>query len=240
MEPSKAMDTLRSFLGKYFYFCLSLLIAVVVVYGFSHTVNDNLIHAHPIRPIILWFHAIAFCGWVVFFIVQSALVRTHNVSIHRKLGWFGLALGIAMIVLGYTTAVTMAKYRVINPGPFGDPAPFLIVPFHDITSFAIFFTLAIWYRKKPELHRRFIFIASCVLTAAAFGRFPTPLAENWWNVGVDSLVFLGMVRDLIVMKRVHRIYCWALPCMIVVQVIQVHIVNHPCAAWLGIAHWLMR
>jgi hypothetical protein len=42
------------------------------------------------------------------------------------------------------------------------------------------------------------------------------------------------------MKRVHAIYLWALPCMVIAQVVQVHISDHPCAQWLAIAHWLMR
>ena len=38
---------------KYFYLCMSLLIAAVVVYGFSHTIENKLIHGNPRRP-ILW------------------------------------------------------------------------------------------------------------------------------------------------------------------------------------------
>ena len=53
---------LSRFLNQYFYFCMSLLIAAVVVYGFSHTVNDNLIHATPPRPWILWLHGAVFSG----------------------------------------------------------------------------------------------------------------------------------------------------------------------------------
>jgi hypothetical protein len=39
-----------NFLRQYFYFCMSLLIAVVVIYGFSHTIGHNLLHPSPIRP----------------------------------------------------------------------------------------------------------------------------------------------------------------------------------------------
>jgi len=230
---------MKNFLNKYFYFCMSLLIAVVVVYGFSHTVNDNLVHAHPIRPFILWCHAIAFSSWVVFFIVQSGLVRVRKVSIHRTLGWFGLALGIAMIVLGVTTAVTMAKFHAANGGGFGDAAAFLAIPLHDMVEFGTFFTLAIWWRKRPEWHRRFILIASCALTAAAWGRAPF-LPFPWFYSGVDCLVLLGAVRDLIVMKRVHPIYLWALPAMIVAQTITIHILTHQTAAWMSFAGWLKR
>jgi hypothetical protein len=64
-------------LDKYFYFMMSLLIAAVVVYGFSRTLGKNLIHADEPRPFILYIHASVFFGWVFFLVVQSALVRTH-------------------------------------------------------------------------------------------------------------------------------------------------------------------
>jgi hypothetical protein len=43
-----------------FYFPMSLLIAAMVAWGFSHTINDNLFHPAVPRPILLWFHAVAF------------------------------------------------------------------------------------------------------------------------------------------------------------------------------------
>src|SRR5262249_52530168 len=51
-------------LGQSFYFFMSLLIAGVVVYGFSHSVNQRLIHPSSPRPLILYFHAPIFAGWV--------------------------------------------------------------------------------------------------------------------------------------------------------------------------------
>src|ERR1700733_8062479 len=104
--------TPAAFLRKYFYFCMSLLIAVVVVYGFSQTIAHNLLHASPLPPFILTIHAIVFPGWVLFFNLQSALVRTRNVPLHRTLGWFGLALGIALLVLGYFTAIAMDRFHM--------------------------------------------------------------------------------------------------------------------------------
>src|ERR1051325_2699953 len=67
-------------LDKYFYFLMSLLIPLIVMYGFTYTLDKNLIHPAIPRPTILYFHAAVFSGWLVFFILQSALVRTHNVQ----------------------------------------------------------------------------------------------------------------------------------------------------------------
>jgi hypothetical protein len=68
---------------------MSLLIAVVVAFGFSQTIDMNLIHPSIPRPFLLYVHAAVFTGWLVFFILQSALVRTSNVRIHRAVGAFG-------------------------------------------------------------------------------------------------------------------------------------------------------
>jgi hypothetical protein len=40
----------------------------------------------------------------------------------------------------------------------------------------------------------------------------------WFYSGVDALILLGVVRDLIVMKKVQRVYWYALPALIVAQV----------------------
>jgi hypothetical protein len=37
----------------------------------------------------------------VFFIVQSALIRSHNVRVHRRLGWFGVGLAVAIVVSAF-------------------------------------------------------------------------------------------------------------------------------------------
>lgn len=61
-------------------------------------------------------------------------------------------------------------------------------------------------------------MASCGLTAAAFVRFPAMFHPwPWYYVGVDLLVLLGVLRDLIVNRRVHAVYLCGLPILIVAQ-----------------------
>ena len=235
-----AANRLRGLLGQYFYFFMSLLIAAAVVYGFSHTIDQNLIHAVPVRPWILYVHATVFSGWVIFFIAQSSLVRLHKVSVHRTLGWFGVALGVVMPVLGISTAIVMDRF-IIAHFHEQDAAPFLAIQFNDMVSFAVCFALAIVWRRKPEFHRRLILIATCALTAAAFARFPgmgLPML-GWSYVCVDSLIVLGVARDLIVNRRIHQVYLCALPVMIVLQTTAVHLFRAAPPQWLRITHAIL-
>jgi hypothetical protein len=221
-----------------FYFWMSLLIAVVVVYGFSFTVNKNLFHPPSARPAVLYVHAALFTGWLAFFVVQSALVRTRNVQVHRKLGWFGLAMGVAIPFVGVTTAIVMNRMHMLE-GDTTAPA-FLIVPLWDMVSFTTTFALAFYWRTKPEYHRRLILMASCALTAAAFGRFPVgAIRDVWFYAGVDGLILLGVVRDLLVTKRVHPVYLYGLPPLVIGQITIMYTSLHSLPVWMRIAHAIL-
>ena len=226
-------------LDQYFYLFMSLLIVMVVVYGFSSTVDKNLIHPTLRRPLVLYIHATIFSGWVVFFILQSALIRTHNARVHRLIGWFGVGLGVTMPVLGIITAIPMARFNTLYLHST-TAASDLIIPFFDMIAFTIPLALAIYWRKRPEFHRRLLLIASCALTAAAFGRFPPGLLPPFlFYAGVDLLILFGVVHDQIVNRRIHRVYFYGLPVFIICQIVVTYTDFHRLPYWLKIAHVIL-
>lgn len=233
VRPSRAITGRNGIIDKYFYFAMSLLVIALIIWGFGHTANENLFHPDIPRPTILWVHAATFSTWALFFLLQSALVRTHNVRIHRTLGWFGAALGGFMIPLGLTTAVIMTRFHVHQLHQ-PEQALFQGVQWNDMLCFTTFFVLAVYWRRKPELHRRCIFIATAVLTAAAFGRFPALL--NTFYIGVDAVILLGVIRDLLVNRRVHPIYRIALPAVIISQSAAMVLLLDPPAWWVRLSH----
>jgi hypothetical protein len=219
-------------IDRYFYFCMSLLFAAIVAIGFSRTVNQNLFHPATSRPRILWFHAGAFTGWVVFFIFQSALVRTRNIKWHRFFGWFGAALAAVMVVLGIITAIVMGRFDAVQ---LHQPDPtFLGIPFLDMAAFATLVSLAIFWRKTSELHRRLLFIATCVLLDAPFGRFDYIFNNNLFYVCLDMVILLGVARDLLVNRRVHAVYRYVLPILIACQCFTIYLWHGAAAWWVGI------
>lgn len=233
-KPSR----LSRFLNRYFYFCMSLLVAAVVVSGFGQTVNQHLIHATPERPWLLWVHGSVFSGWVLFFIFQSALVRTHNVKLHRTIGWFGAGLGAVIPVLGISTAFVMDRFEVAILHLPREAYAFFSIQLLDIASFTIAFWLAVFWRSKPEFHRRLVLIATCVLTSAAFSRIPH-LGVVSAYFGVDGLILLGVVRDLIVTRKMNVVYRYALPALLVFQSVMVGLWMRGPAWWVKATEALM-
>jgi hypothetical protein len=223
---------------KYFYFAMSLLTAVLVVWGFSHTVMDNLVHATPARPELLWVHGAVFSGWVVFYILQTSLVRTHNVRVHRTLGWFGAGLGAAMVVLGISVSLVMGHFDLVREHLAGAPE-FELVGFYDMVAFGTLLALGIWWRKKPVLHRPLIFMATCVLLDAAFGRFDYIFNHHLFFWCVDGVILLGVLRDLVVDERVNKVYVWGLPILAVAQWAVVRTVFGPAQWWARLSHSMM-
>lgn len=232
LEAVRLPTQARGWSDGWFYFYCACSIGVVVAYGFAQTISENLLHADIPRPIVLWIHASVFFCWIGFFALQTTLVRSRRVIWHRRFGVAILILGGTMPVLGIATALVMARFDVVHG--LRDPvymAAHLSIPLNDMLSFGGALAAAAWWRKRPDAHRRLMLIATCLLTAAAFPRFPfitfQPLR---WYGGVDVLLLLGVAHDLIVHRRIHAAYAIAVPPVLIGQVV---------AMWLFLTrpHW---
>jgi hypothetical protein len=218
---------------------MAIAIVLVVAFGFGRTVNEGLLHPPSPRPPILFLHAAVFTAWVLLFATQAVLVRFDRVGWHRGLGLAGVALGGLVPVVGIATALAMTRLHRAEGATGGEA--FLIVSFFDMLAFAVTFGLAIWWRGRPEYHRRLMLMASCGLTVAAFARFPSWLMpDNAWYVGVDALIGAGVARDWIVLRSVHPVYQYGIPVLVLGQTTTMWIYLSGSPAWTAIAHSLLR
>jgi hypothetical protein len=165
-------------------------------------------------------------------------VRVRRVSVHRLLGWFGAALATVMVVLGTTVSIVMTRFdmSVLHQT---DVASFMSIPFEDMIVFGSCVASAIYWRTRPEYHRRLIFIASCVLMDAAIGRFDFWYNHSIFYAGLDLLIVLGMLRDWVVDGRVHKVYFYALPPMILLQSLAVYLWRVNPVWWQAITHAIL-
>jgi len=83
---------------------------------------------------------------------------------------------------------------------------------------------------KPELHRRFLVLATCGLLSAGFGRFDYVFDHGLFYVGVDAMMLLGVARDLLVDRRVHKVYLYGIPVLVVGQNLAIYL-------WRGAPGW---
>jgi hypothetical protein len=88
-----------------------------------------------------------------------------------------------------------------------------------MVGFATTFVLAVRWRRRPELHRRLMFMATAVLTAAAWGRMSFLDHAEWFYAAVDLLIAIAALRDLVVERRIHRVYLVGLPVLMFGQLL---------------------
>ena len=95
------------------------------------------------------------------------------------------------------------------------------------------------WRRKPELHRRLLFIATCGLLDAAFGRFDYLYLHGLFFPCLDGVILLGVLRDVLVNRRVHRVYINALPGLFTVQAVVTYTWMSSSTWWVKLAHSIL-
>ena len=197
------------------FFPLSVaVIWVVIMLGFVPDIMRHVASDEPDYPLIIHIHAVAFVGFLVLLSVQVALIRGRRYVVHRRLGAFGGALALAMVVLGPWAAIV--SERVHFGTKLGDP-PFLSVEFIEMIVFALQVGLAIWLRRDAAAHKRLMLLGTLFLTTAGFGRWLAdplqallgdgflPFLAAFFGGTIFLVVGLG-TYDIITRHRLHPAY----------------------------------
>jgi hypothetical protein len=225
-----------------FYTGMAIAMLFTALFGFSRTYFLGLISGHAatitgrVPNATVHLHALLFTSWLVLFIVQTSLIATHQVKVHRKLGYFGVALAAAMVVVGVRTAVEAARVGAVPPG--NNPWNFIAIPFGDIITFAGFFLAAVLWRNDRDKHKRLMILASTCLMSAALVRWPGVLSVGPLLSYVLTLLFpiAAAVYDRRLRGRVHPVYWWGLAVIALGIPLRVILLNSP--AWRHAMHSL--
>jgi hypothetical protein len=71
---------------------------------------------------------------------------------------------------------------------------------------------------------------------AAVGRFAFIFDHNLFYPCLDLLIVFGMGRDLVVDGRIHKVYRYALPPIVVLQILAVYLWRVNPGWWQSITH----
>jgi hypothetical protein len=189
-------------------------------------------------PLLLRIHGFAFTSWLAIFAVQSALVAGRRVDLHRSLGIAGAALAAAVFVIGVTTAIVSARHNVAAGGDA--TLSFLAIPLGDMITFVALVATALYYRRKPEIHKRLMLLATVSILGAAFARWPLAIVAAGhvrFFGATDSLAAAGPLYDLLSRRRVHPAYICGGLFLVASQVVRVYVSG--THAWLAVARALV-
>lgn len=246
----------RALVRTRFYFWLSLACLAIGVGGFAPTYWIQVPAGSFTGTPLMHIHALVFTGWLLLLVGQNWRIAQGRLDHHRAWGLVGISLATLMLAVGYTTAVVGLEERLARG--FGEPAmAFLIVPFFSITTFFGFVIAAVANIRRPEWHKRFMFVATIAALQAAIARFfllfrqgfewggrpgelpPLPVNATLPAFLVASLVIVaGIVFDWRNRGKPHPAWVIGLAVLFVGQLLRAPVSATP--AWLAFAEWTTR
>ena len=187
---------------------------------------------------LLHVHGFVFTSWILLFVVQTTLVAAHRTDIHRRLGILGGVIAVLMVLIGFTTAVIRASQGA-TPAPDVSALSFLVVPLGDISVFAVLIGAGFYYRRRPDVHKRLMLLATISISAAAIARLPFAIMQAGppaFFGFTDLLIVICVLYDLITLRRIHRTTALAGLLIILSQPLRLFVGG--THAWLSFAAWL--
>lgn len=220
---------------------VALLFPMVVVIGFARTYYlRSVFHGPASTTWLVTAHGLLMSAWVVFFIAQVWLIRSKNARVHMKLGWFGVALASAMIIVGFLTGVSAAKYGSPSTPPGIPPISFFAVPFFDLVVFAALFGAAIYYRKRPANHKRLMLLTVINFLPPAVARFPIEALQSFGPLfffGVPTVIAIGLlIYDTWRNRKLNKVFLAG--ALFLIATYPLRIIISGTDAWIGFATWL--
>lgn len=225
-----------------FYTTMGVVAFVVAMVGFNSTGRRALAGTGSFTPLVE-VHGALFLAWLILFIAQSRLIGGGRIALHRRLGVFGGALALAMIVVGYHASIEAAR-RGFKIDRLHDPLAFLVFPLGDLTAFTVLVTLALLFRKRPMAHKRLMLLA----TAGAL--MNAPLAHFIADFrSFDTMPFViilpmllllsaSAMYDKVTLGKIHPVSLWGALGLFVFANLRAGLIG-PSAAWHSLARWLV-
>jgi hypothetical protein len=227
--------------GRWFYVVSAAIIALIIFAGFSRTFYLNQYFAKVDLPPVLVVHGIVFSSWVILLIVQVSLVEAGRTDIHRKLGVAGACLAAVMIVVGVMATIHAGRYgfRVKGLPP---PVIFMVVPIFDLIVFSSLVGTGIYYRKKPDVHKRLMLLSTLAILGPGIARLPLAIIARYGVLAIfglaDSVLIGCVLYDTIRNRRLHPAFLWGGLWVVVSLPLRLAVAH--TEAWQHFARWLIQ
>ncbi len=160
--------------------------------------------------IAIHLHAAINMGWMASYTALAVLAWRHRIDLHRRFGPYIAIFGILVTVVGFCAGFALALRRNEIGNGVDDAAVFLLIVLTDMLMFAGFLAAGIYYRKRPEAHKRLMALATWSIAVVGasrlYGRVLLPVMPEWTaQLVVLTPVFLIIGHDLLTRRRIHPV-----------------------------------
>jgi hypothetical protein len=228
--------------SRWFYTVMGVIATLVVVAGFGGSYY-GMASGRGSLTWLIKVHGLVYALWLAVFIAQTSLVAARRVTLHRRLGYASLALFGAMVVLGYQAAVEGAR-RGFDLNYTNDPLGYMVFTMGALVGFTAFAAAGFWYRRRPEVHKRLMLLATVGPLMGA------PLAHLFAHtealrgrailfvIILAALLFAGAFYDRLTRGRFHPVTLWGAVALFVWGNLQAAVIG-PSQWWHRLAAWLI-
>ena len=124
----------------------------------------------PIRTLLI-VHGLGMTAWGLLFLLQASLIATSRRALHRQLGVWGAGLAAGLALMGWHLGIEAARITPPDMRIAGLlPPQFLAVPIFNISAFAAFVAVGVWQRRRPDVHKPMMLLATVAVMSAAISR----------------------------------------------------------------------
>lgn len=223
-----------------FFATMGVVAALIVFVGFAPTYYLRRTFGGPELTGLVHLHGVVSTGWILLYVVQTSLVSAGRTGLHRRLGGLGAVLALALLGVGYLTAVEAARHGVAPPRQGVSPLGFLAVPLLALVAFAALAGAGLWFRRRSDTHKRLMLLATIAILVPALARMQF-LAGGGPRVVIGGSVLLVaacLVYDRVTHGRIHPAFLWGGVLLVLSLPLRFTIAR--TAAWEAAAAWLVR
>lgn len=194
-----------------FFSLLGLAMLIMAVAGFWPQYFSALTGRAPAPSAQFWLihvHAALFTGWLILYTSQAALVMMGRTRVHLRLGPWLTAYGVAIAAVGIYAALLLAHQFGVRQNDFDAAAEFVFFPLIDMLYFAGFLAAAVVWRRRPDLHKRAMLVATFSIAVVGVGRLvgrlPFESAFIWQPLNLLPLL-AAIAYDLWAGRRMYTV-----------------------------------
>ncbi len=196
------------------------------IIGFGKTFFLPVANGNFNAPFVIHLHGALAFAWIILFVIQPTLIHFENFRMHQYLGVLGLLIAAGISITMIPAGISVV-HRDLDKG-LGDFAYSSLLGV--ITSGILFFSLVlagILNRRRPEIHKRLMLLATIVVLWPAWFRFrhyfpSVPMPEIWFGlVLADSLIIIAWVWDKIKNGIIHPVLKYVGSFIIIEQSLEV-------------------